>query len=87
LICTTSSGGKNPGAAGPGNFLKSGESLLEKPLAPLRDDVPVGAELPGDVIVLPASCRKQDHLGPLNLKIRQRIFPGADREFSQFLVR
>src|SRR3989337_3461497 len=40
LTWTTSSGGKNPRAAGAGVLVKPRQALLEEPLSPLPDDLP-----------------------------------------------
>src|SRR5260370_6277425 len=49
--CTTTSGGKDPGAARARAFLQAREALLEKALAPQADHFAPGRQRRGDLIV------------------------------------
>jgi hypothetical protein len=81
LTCTTSSGGKNPGATRARVFLQARQSIFKEPLAPQADDLAAGIEASGDSIVGPACGGEEDHLGPDHLKIWQRILGGAAAQF------
>lgn len=70
LTCTTTSGGKSPGATGAGEFLQPLEAFFEKSLSPHADHLTAGIQTLGDLVIGPALGRKQDHLGPDDLKIR-----------------
>jgi hypothetical protein len=70
LTCTTSSGGKNPGAARAREFLQASEPVFEETLAPHADDLAPGVEPSGDLIVGQALGGKQDHSGADHLGIR-----------------
>jgi hypothetical protein len=70
LTCTTTSGGKGPGAAGPGKILQPRESLLEEALPPEADDLPACAEPIGDLLIGKAPVGEEDHLCANNLIIR-----------------
>jgi hypothetical protein len=68
--CTTTSGGKNPGAAGPGKILEPGKALLEKTFAPQANDLSARAEAISDLVVGQTLVREKDHLGSYHLIIR-----------------
>jgi hypothetical protein len=74
LISTVSCGGKNPGASRAGSLFETRQSFLEKPLAPLTDDLAPRIEACGDLVVSDPAGRHQNHFGAHHLKIRQRIF-------------
>jgi hypothetical protein len=62
LTCTTTPGGKNGRAPGPGFCLQASESFLEEAFAPLADDLARNGEAGSNlVIALALSCQK-DHL-------------------------
>lgn len=86
LISTTSSGGKDRRSAHPGTLLKPGESLLEEPLAPLRDDLPPGVQAGGDLVIVEASGGKKHDLGPHYVPIRQRIAAGSRHELAALIL-
>jgi hypothetical protein len=67
---TTSSGGKDPGAAGSRQILEGWEALLKEALAPHADDLSAGAQPVCDFLVGKALVRQEDHLCPNNLIIR-----------------
>jgi hypothetical protein len=77
LISTTTSGGEGPRPAGAWTLLETFETLLEETFAPQRDDLASGLETCGDFLVGKALSSQQDHPGPDNLKIRQRILRGS----------
>src|SRR5215468_142554 len=70
LICTTSSGGKSPGTTRTSMLFQPRETIREESFAPKRYHFTAGVEAGGDLVVGPASGGVQDHLGPLDLKIR-----------------
>jgi hypothetical protein len=84
LTCTTSSGGKNPGAARAREFFQAGETVFEETLAPHADDFAPGVEPSGDLIVGQSFGREQDHPGADYLEIRQRILGRAAAQFPLF---
>lgn len=84
LTCTTSSGGKNPGAAGARQFLKASEALFEETLPPHADNLAPGVEPGGNLIVGQALGGKQDHSGADDFKIRQRIPGSAAAQLALF---
>jgi len=85
LTCTTTSGGKRPGATRSGTFLQPGQALFEEAFAPLADDFPAGIQATSDVVVGEALRRVEDHLGTENLIIRQRILDRPAFEFPPLL--
>ena len=87
LTCTTSSGGKRPGATRSGTFFQARQALLEESLAPLADDFAPGIQALSDLIVGQALGGVEDHLGADNLKIRQRIFCCSAFQFMPLLWR
>ena len=86
LTCTTTSGGESPGASGPGALLKSRQAFVEEPFPPMADDLPPRVAPRGNLVVLQSLCGQEDHLGPLNLEIRQRIFLRPPLQHLCFLV-
>jgi hypothetical protein len=84
LTCTTSSGGKNPGAARARQFVQAGEAVFEETLPPHADDLAPGVESGGDLIVGQAFGGKQDHSGADDLEIRQRILGSTAAQFPLF---
>src|SRR5712691_3042434 len=87
LIWTTTSGGKKPGAARAGALLQAVQPFMEEAFAPETDDVASDRERGGDRVVGPPLGGKQDHLGPQDGKIRQRILPGATLQRLLFVPR
>jgi hypothetical protein len=73
FTCTTTSGGKNPGAAGSGAFLQSGESFFKEAFAPKAHHIPAGVDVLGNLIIAPPIGGEQHDPGTHDLKIRQRI--------------
>jgi hypothetical protein len=51
-------------------LFQPGEAVGKKALAPKRDHLTAGIQTRGDLVVGHAFGCVQDHLGPLNLKIR-----------------
>jgi hypothetical protein len=70
LTRTTTSGGKDPGAAGSGTVLESGKSFLEEALAPEANDLSARAEAICDLVVRQTLVRQEDHLCSGHLIIR-----------------
>jgi len=60
---------------------------MEEAFAPETDHVASDRERGGDRVVGPPLGGKQDHLGPEDGKIWQRIFPGAPLQHLLFLSR
>jgi hypothetical protein len=87
LICTTTSGGKNPGAAGSGSFLQAGEAFIEEAFAPEADHVSTDRERRADLIVGPTFGGKENDSGTQDDKIRQRIFSCATLQSGSFFWR
>src|SRR6266851_3738121 len=87
LIWTTTSGGKNPGAARAGALLQAVQAFVEEAFAPETDHVASDRERGGDRVVGPALGGKQDHLGPEDYTIWQRILQGATLQRLLFLPR
>src|SRR5439155_24076897 len=87
LTCTTTSGGKSPGAPGTWPLFQAGEALLEKPLAPQAHHLAPGMQGAGDLIVGAVLGGQQDHLGADNHEIRQRILGGAAAQLSGLSTR
>lgn len=77
LTCTTSSGGKNPGAPRALAIFQARQTPLKESLSPHADDLPSGAEAFRNLIVGEALVSQKNHLGSDNHKVRQRIFIGA----------
>ena len=63
LTCTTSSGGKSPGAAGPWAVFQTGQPFFEESFSPAADDLAPSAEAIGDLIVGEALLGEEHHLG------------------------
>ena len=78
FTCTTTSGGKNRGAARSGSLFQPWQSLMEEPLAPQTDHVAPDVQGCADFIIGSSLCSKQDHLGTQDLEIRQPTwrYPG-----------
>src|SRR5712691_5670871 len=87
LIWTTTSGGKNPGASRAWSLLQAAQPFVEEAFAPETDHVASDRERGGDRVVGPPLGGKQDHLGPEDGEIRQRIFPGTTLQRLLFLPR
>jgi hypothetical protein len=69
-MATTMLGGKAPRPAAPRSVIEPLEALLEKPLAPLADDLGRGIESCCDLLVLQASGGIEDDLGSNDITIR-----------------
>jgi hypothetical protein len=63
LTCTTSSGGKSPGAAGAWAVFQTGQPFFEESFSPAADDLAPSAEAIGDLIVGEAPLGEEHHLG------------------------
>jgi hypothetical protein len=57
-------------------FFQSREAIRKEALAPHGDDLTAGVQTGGNAVVAPAFGSIENHLGPLHLKIRQRILSG-----------
>jgi hypothetical protein len=55
-------------------FFQPWEAVSKKALTPKRDHFTAGVQTRRDLVVGHAFGSMEDHLGTLNLKIRQRIF-------------
>jgi hypothetical protein len=73
-ISTVSSGGKNPRASRAGHLFETGQSVFEKALAPLTDQLAPGIQTRSDLVVAQAGGSHEDHLGSDDLEAWQRIF-------------
>src|SRR5436309_8802272 len=87
LIWTTTSGGKKPGAARARSLLQAVQAFVEEPFAPQTDHVASHRQRGRDGVVGPPVGGQQDHLGPEDGKIWQRILPGASLQRLRFLPR
>src|SRR5207237_6148479 len=85
LISTVSSGGKDPRATRAGSLFEARQSLLEEALAPLADHLAPGVQARGDLVIVHAIGCHQDHLGPDDLEIWQRIFGRAATQFCELV--
>ena len=80
LTCTTTSGGKNPGATGPGALVEARQALLKETFTPEADDLASDRHGRGDLVIGPPVGREQDHLGAEHIEMWQRIFSGTPLE-------
>jgi len=64
LTATTTSGGGNRVPSGSIQVVESGQTLLEKALAPLGDDLKRMVDAAGDLLILQALGSHEDDLGP-----------------------
>ena len=87
FTCTTTSGGERPGTTRPFSVIEASHSLLEKPFSPEANDFATRVQALGNFIVCQSLSRKKNDLGPLHLKIRQRIFSRSVGEFVRFFWR
>src|SRR5207244_4694651 len=87
LIWTTTSGGKKPGAARAGALLQAVQAFVEEPFSPQTDHVASHRQRGRDGVVGPPVGGQQDHLGPEDSKIWQRILPGASQQRLRLLPR
>jgi hypothetical protein len=65
-------------------LFQSSEAVGEEALTPQADHFTAGAQRSSDVLVGHAFGSVEDHLGSLNLKIRQRIFRGTPVQLGLF---
>jgi hypothetical protein len=63
LTCTTTSGGKNGRAPGPGFCLQASETFLEEAFAPLANDLARDRKTGSDPIIALALSGQEDHFG------------------------
>jgi len=70
LTATTSSGGENRVPPLSIQIVESSETLLEKALAPLGDDLEGMVDAPGDLLILQALGGHENDLGPDHVTIR-----------------
>jgi hypothetical protein len=87
LTCTTSSGGKSPGAARAGKLFQPAEAFVEEAFAPLADNFAARIQPSRNDVVGQVFGRHEDNFGPEYLKIRQRIFGRAMAEFLLLIWR
>src|SRR5574340_118568 len=74
LTSTVSPGGEGPGTSWADPLFQARQSLLEEALAPLADHLAPGVQARGDLVVVQAVGGHENHLGPRDLEVRQRIF-------------
>ena len=84
LISTMSSGGKDPRSTRAGSLFQARQSFLEEPLAPQTDHFAPRIQARGDLVVAHSLGGHQNHLGPLDLEVRQRIFGRATTQLARF---
>lgn len=77
FTCTTTSGGKNPGAARARSFLQASQAFVEEAFAPKADHVASHGERGSDLVIGAALSGQKNHLGSEHRKIWQCIFAGA----------
>jgi hypothetical protein len=71
------SGGKDRGAARARSLLQPGQAVVEEALAPEADHVATHRERGRDGVIALALRRQENHLGPQDCIVWQRIFPGT----------
>lgn len=86
LICTTSSGGKGPGAARARALFEPWESFTEEPLAPQANHVAPDRERSSDLVVGATLGGEQNHPGAQHLEIWRRILPRSVFQDLAFLA-
>ena len=77
FTCTTTSGGKNPGAARARSFLQASQAFVEEAFAPKADHVASHGERGSDLVIGAALSGQENHLGSEHRKLWQCIFAGA----------
>jgi hypothetical protein len=87
LICTTSSGGKSPGAAWARVFVKSWYAFMEEPFAPQAHHIATDRKRGGDLVVGATLGGEQNYPGSQYLEIWQRIFARSTLQDLAFLAR
>jgi hypothetical protein len=86
LTRTTSSGGEDPGPTGSWAVVETKQSLLEETLAPHAHDLASCAEMLRDLIIGEAFVSQENHLGPEDLEIRQRILIGSPNQLPDLFL-
>ena len=86
LTCTMTSGGKNPRPARAIAVVEPREPSLEEALAPLGDHFSATVQLLGDLVVPPSVGGQEDHLGPQDVKVRQRLASRTPLQLSRFVL-
>jgi hypothetical protein len=81
---TTTSGGKSSGTARAGTLVQAGEAFIEESLAPEADDVAPDGEGGRDLVIGATLGGEQHDERSQNLKVWQRILPGAIFECPAF---
>jgi hypothetical protein len=87
FICTTTSGGENPGPARARALLQTRQAFVEEAFAPETDHIAAHGERACDVVIGVPLGSEQDHLGPEDLIIWQRIFSRATLQDLPLLPR
>jgi hypothetical protein len=87
LICTTSSGGENPGPPRARAFFEPGQAFVEEAFAPEADHIATHGERGSDVIIGQAFGGEQNHSGPDDLEVWQRILSRASVQDVPLLSR
>jgi hypothetical protein len=87
LIWTLISGGKNPGPTGALMFFESRQAVVKEALTPLTHDVPANGERSSDLVIGESLGGEQDHLGPKDLKVWQRILSGTTFQNLALILR
>jgi hypothetical protein len=70
LTCTTTSGGKRPGASRPWPLFQAGQPLVEEAFAPHANHFPARVQTSSDLIITQPLSRQKHHFGALHKKIR-----------------
>lgn len=77
----------NPGEAWAGTFLQARQSFLEGALSQETDHLSAGVQPDRALIVAHPTGGHEDHLGPLHIKLRQRIVGRPSPQLPRFLGR
>src|SRR5450631_2523468 len=87
LTCTTTSGGKSPWSARASLIFQARQAVFEKALAPQAHDFASRMQARSNLVVAPTFGGEEDHLGPDDLIIRQRIFHGSPGQLGGLCTR
>jgi hypothetical protein len=84
LTCTTTSGGENGRAPGPGFSLQASESFLEEAFAPLANDLARDRQTGSNLIIALAVSGQQDHSSSKDGIVWRRISSGLAFQLRPF---
>jgi hypothetical protein len=85
LTCTTTSGGKNRGAARTWSLLQAWQALVKEAFAPKTNDVAAHRQRGGDFVIGQTLRRQKDHSGTKYNIIWQRILSHPALQELSFL--